>query len=143
MNTGDRGVMVIQDKTDTADKTVDLYLQSLSPVFIPQLPWTYSIDGVMAPWQSKRFNFNAARQHLGLVYVGYADTFILHLGATGHPQLGGPTDFPISLNQAGVRSVAIKVGDVWKQAVPYVNVDGVWKPAAPYVMSGSTWQKAT
>lgn len=143
MNTGDKGVMVIQDKTDTVDKTVDLFLQSTAPVLIPQLPWTYSIDGVMQPWKSFSFKFNAARQHLGLIYVGRADTFTLHLGATGKPQLDGPTDFTVQLNQGGEKTISVKVGAVWKQAVCYVNVEGVWKPAAPWVMAAGTWKEAT
>jgi len=135
MPTGNVGKLIIQDKTDSTDKTVDLYIQSTSSIAVPQLPWAYSIDGVMSPWQSFSFTDSVLRQHLGLVHVGYAEDFILHLGATGTTQLGGPTDFEVQLNQSGIRTVSLNVDGVWKQAIPYVNVDGVWKPAAAYVMS--------
>lgn len=143
MATGDKGILKIQDKTDVVDKTVDLWIQSLSPVYIPQLPWTYSINGVMEPWKSFKFLYTTLQQHLGVVYVGYAETFVLHLGDTGTSQLAGPTDFAVDLNQSGIRTVSIKVGDVYKQAIPYVNVDGVWTPAAPWVASGGQWKEAT
>lgn len=35
----------------------------------------------------------------------------------------------------------VKVGFVWKRAVPYVRDAGVWKMAQPYVRRGSYWQK--
>lgn len=143
MPTGDVGVLVVQDNTDGSDKTVDLYIQSKSSKAIPQLPWAYSIDGVMSSWQSFNFTDSVLRQHLGLIHVGYAEDFILHLGSTATTQLAGPTDFTVQLNQSGVRTISLKVGGVWKSAVPFVNVGGVWKPAAPYVMSGSQWKPAT
>jgi hypothetical protein len=34
----------------------------------------------------------------------------------------------------------VKVGGVWKLAIPYVKVGGVWKQARPYVKVGGTWK---
>jgi Fibronectin type III domain len=34
----------------------------------------------------------------------------------------------------------VRVGGVWKVAVPYVRTGGVWKQAVPYVRSGGTWK---
>jgi hypothetical protein len=143
MPTGNVGLLIVQDKTDSSDKTVDLYVQSHSSIAIPQLPWAYSIDGVISSWQSFNFTDSVLPQHLGLIHVGYAESFILHLGNTGTTQLGGPTDFEVQLNQSGVRTISLKVDGEWKKAIPYVNVAGVWKPAAPFVMSGSIWKPAT
>jgi len=143
MATGDTGVLIVQDNTDGTDKTVDLWIQSTSTKAIPQLPWTYSLDGVMQPWKSFNFTDTVLRQHLGLVYVGYAETFTLHLGPTATTQMGGPTDFTVDLNQHGVNTVSILVGGVWKKAIPFVRDGGVWKPAAAYVMTGSVWKEAT
>lgn len=35
----------------------------------------------------------------------------------------------------------VKIGGVWKRAVPYVNVDGVWKVAQPYVKIAGLWKE--
>lgn len=40
-----------------------------------------------------------------------------------------------------VAPVRVKVGGVWKYAVPYVKVAGVWKLAEPYVKVGGVWKK--
>lgn len=135
--TGNTGTLIIDDNTDGPDKTVDLYIISSSTIAVPQLPWTYSIDGVIHDWQQFNFQDQVTRQHLGLVYVGaYSSQFTLHLGSTGTTQLGGPTDMVIDIN-GGVKYVNIKVGDVYKKALPFVNVEGVWHPASAYVMDQS------
>lgn len=36
----------------------------------------------------------------------------------------------------------VKVGGVWKPAVPYVKVGGVWKYAQPYAKVGGAWRRA-
>jgi len=41
---------------------------------------------------------------------------------------------------AGAR---IKVGAVWKDAVPYVKVGGVWKLAEPWVRTAGVWKKTS
>lgn len=41
---------------------------------------------------------------------------------------------------AGAR---IKVGGVWKEAIPYVKVGGVWKLAQPYTKVSGTWKKSS
>lgn len=37
----------------------------------------------------------------------------------------------------------VRVGGVWKSAVPYVKVAGVWKPAIPYVRVAGVWKMTT
>lgn len=142
--TGDTGILIVQDNTDGTDKTVNMYIQSTSTKAVPQLPYSYSIDGVSSGIRQFNFTDSVLRQHLGLIFVGQAaQQFTLHLDASNTTQLGGPTDLTITLNQAGVSVVNVKVGDTWKKAVPYVNVSGVWKPATAYVMSGSTWKNVS
>lgn len=138
ITTGTRGLMKVQDNTDGIDKTVDLYIASSLAVSIPQLPWSYSIDGVKSDTKSFKFLSTTAWQHVGKVFVDYASTFIFHIDATGHPELGGPTDLSVTLANS-TKLVSIKVGDIWQKALPYVNVNGVWTPAIPMVMSNSTW----
>jgi Fibronectin type III domain. len=40
---------------------------------------------------------------------------------------------------AGAR---VKVGPVWKRAVPYVKVSGVWKMARPWIRSSGVWKES-
>lgn len=139
ITTGTRGLMKVQDNTDGIDKTVDLYIASSLAVSIPQLPWSYSIDGVKSDTKSFKFLSTTAWQHVGKVFVDYASTFIFHIDATGHPELGGPTDLSVTLANS-TKLVSIKVGNTWQKALPYVNVNGVWTPAVPMVFS-STWKE--
>jgi len=37
----------------------------------------------------------------------------------------------------------VKVGTVWKAAVPYVNVQGVWKVARPWGKAAGVWKEST
>jgi hypothetical protein len=62
--TGDTGTLIIDDNTDGPDKTVDLWIISSSTIAVPQLPWTYSLDGVIKPWQQFNFQDVVTRQHL-------------------------------------------------------------------------------
>lgn len=143
---GDTGKLIIQDKTDTvkpSQKYVDLYIQSMSPVAIPQLPWRWYTDEQVGPtWKSFNFKNTTLRQHLGLVYVGYAHQFTLVLGNTGTSQLDGPTEFGVDLATL-VRTVSVKVGTVYKDAIPYVNVNGVWQRALVLVYDQDAWKEAT
>lgn len=141
--TGATGTMIIDDYTDGPDKTLDLYIISSSTVSVPQLPWTYDIDGVMQPWQQFNFLDVVTKQHLGKIFVGaYSSQFTFHLGDTGTAQLGGPTDMQISVN-GGASTVSIKVGNNWVKALPFVNVEGVWTPAQAMVMDQSSWKKTS
>lgn len=155
-NVGDTGKLIIQDKTDTAilaNKVVDLYVQSLSPVTISSLPWrwyTDTIDPAMSPpvnghsqfaWNSFRMNNTTLRQHLGMIYVGYSHSFTLVLGPTGTSQMGSGDTFTVDLATV-LRPISVKVGLVWKQAIPYVKVAGVWKPAVTMILSDGEWKEA-
>lgn len=139
--TGTKGLMKIADNTDGTDKTVDLYVSSSTPIAIPALPWSYSIDGVLSDTKSFNFLATAAWQHLDKIYVGYATEFIFHLGDTGHVELGGPTDLTAALANS-TKVVFVKVGDIYQPAIPYVNVGGVWKEAIPYVAYNGSWVEA-
>lgn len=46
---------------------------------------------------------------------------------------------------ASVRTVApafVRVGGVWREAIPYVRVNGVWRAAQPYVRVNGVWKKS-
>lgn len=147
--TGTRGLMKVQDNGDGTDKTVDLYLASSLAIAIPAVPWSYSIDGVVSEISTFNFVATTAWQHVAKIFVGTATEFIFHIDDTGHVELGGPTDLkvtpllgaPTGGPAATVYYVNIKVGAVYKKAIPYVNVAGVWKQAIPMVMDNSTWKE--
>lgn len=151
--TGTKGLLIVQDLTDGPSKVVNVLMQCTTSIDIPQLPWAVSIDDVRSEWRSIHFQNSVLRQTVGTVYVGNAETFTLHLGATGTVQMGGPTDLMVDLNQHGVRLVNMLVDGVWRAVLPYVNVGGnpdaippvpgIWKPASPFVMKDGTWQEAT
>lgn len=143
LESGDKGHLIVQDNTDGKDKTVDLYLKSDSVIAIPQLPWTYSLDGVQQPWRSFNFQNSVLRQYLGKVFVGYTSIFTLHLGKTNTTQMGGPTNLVVDLNQHGVNTVSIFVDNTWKKAVPFVRDGGVWKPATAFINVQSTWKETS
>lgn len=42
-----------------------------------------------------------------------------------------------------VAGALVRVGGVWRRAVPYVRVGGVWKLARPYVRSGGKWKSTS
>lgn len=144
LQTGTMGLMKVADNTDGTDKTVDLYIQSSAPITVPQLPWSFSIDGVKSDTRSFNFTNTTAWQHVDKIFVDYASEFVFHIDNTGTAELGGPTDLTVQL-QNGTRVVFINVNGVYVPAIPYVNVGGVdgaggtWKPAVPYVLENSTW----
>ncbi|MCA1806538.1 MAG: hypothetical protein LC687_01545 [Actinobacteria bacterium] len=148
VDTGDTGRLKILDKTDdTDDMTVELFVQSLSPVSIPQLPWTYSINTSISSWKSFNFQDTTMWQRLSVVYVGTAENFTLYLEDTGTSQLQGPTELEIDLYGyvptvdpgPDPKRVNIKVGNQYKKATPYIKVDGVWKVAVPFVRVERGW----
>lgn len=147
LDTGDTGRLKIEDRTDEASKNVELWVQSLSPVSIPDLPWTYSINSSRSSWKSFNFVDTTMWQRLAEVYAGTNETFTLHLGDTGTSQLNGPTDHQINLagyipstsGPTGSGQVVIKAGGVYKNATPYVKHNGVWKIAQPFVRGERGW----
>lgn len=44
-------------------------------------------------------------------------------------------------SQATLAGGRIKVGGVWKNAIPFVKSGGVWKMAIPFVKTGGTWKQ--
>lgn len=160
MDTGDTGRIRIRDKTDEADKLVEFWVQSLSPIGIPQLPWAFSVGDVQSEWRPYNFQNTTIWQQVGVIHVGDSsvETVTLHLGNTGTSQLGGPTDLEINLfsyiqpedpenppepgEQSPVpRYANITVGNVVKKAIPYVNVAGVWKPALTFHHGANGWKE--
>ena len=145
---GDTGKLIIQDKTDTSiasQKYVDFYIQSLSPVAIPNLPWRWYTDeapDINKQWKSFNFKNTTLRQHLGLFYVGYAHQVSLLIGNTGTSQMDGPATFTVDLATV-LRPVSVKFGNTWKQAIPYVRVGGIWKPSVAMVMKDGNWKEST
>lgn len=139
------GTLEVQDKTDGPDKIVDLYVGGINDSRSQTIAWSYKINDVSSSLQ----NFHYAGPgwgHLATVYVGYAQTFTLHLEPTppGSNLFLGPHDLVVNL-QAGssTKSVGIKVGDQYKRAIPFVKVDGVWMPVTPLVNVAGEWKETT
>ena len=47
-----------------------------------------------------------------------------------------------SSNATTIAGARVKVGGVWKNAIPYVRVSGVWKLARPWVRVMGTWKES-
>lgn len=141
IDTGDTGILIVQDNTDNKARTVVLMVQSTSPVAISQMPWSWTLDDKTSGVKSFNFQATTVRQTLGIIYGGYGQHLTLHLGNTHTAQLGGPTDLEVDL-KGGVSTARIKVGDVYKTAVPYVKVDGVWKMASAWVAANGFWTQS-
>lgn len=153
ISTGDTGSLKIQDNTDNPSlMTVELWVKSSSPVNIPNLPWTYSVNGSQNSWKSFNFTNTTLWQYLGGVYVGTLRTAALILGATNTSQLAGPTTHEIELagyvepinptppsGEGSNGEVRVLVDGVYRRATPYVNVNDVWTVATPYVRSERGW----
>lgn len=140
--TGSYGFLKIEDRTDDPDlMMVDVFAGSTAGGAIPQMPWTYSTNGVMENWKSFNFLDVTTWQKLGSIYAGVSQTFTLHLGNTGTIAMGGPTDLAIDLFSApgGAVLIDVKIGGVYKKATPYVRANGVWQPAKPFVKTPSGW----
>lgn len=145
---GDSIELRFDDYTDTSDKKVDILMRTIHNTMadIPQMQWSYSIDGQISDIQSFHFQRTLEYQKLATVYVGLALTFGFHLYATPN---SGPfrditsEDFSINLfTNSTVKTYSIKDEGVWKRAVPYVRVDGVWTPAQVFIMDNSEWIEA-
>jgi hypothetical protein len=136
--TGTKGLLKIQDNTDGPNKTVDLYVASVDPIAVASLPWSYSIDDVGSDTKSFNFLPTTAWQHVGRIYVGYAETFLFHLAATGHVELGGPIDLAVIL-QNSTKTAIVKIGNEYKRAIPYVKVGDIWKQTIPFVAHNGVW----
>lgn len=53
----------------------------------------------------------------------------------------GPSPWSVAMSMRTLAGAYIKVGGVYKIAVPYVRVGGVWKLAQPYVKSLGVWKQ--
>lgn len=150
IDTGDTGQLKIEDYTDESDMTVELWVRSLSPVSISQLPWTYSKDGNKDGWKSFDFVDTTLWQRLGVVYLGTkTQTFVLHLGDTNTSQLNGPTDHSIQVHgyiepadaPTSPKTIRVRVDGQWRRAVPYLNNNGTWMQVVPYVRTERGWKE--
>jgi len=117
---------------------------------IPVGYWSYVVydsdgnDVIVSNLKSFHLLANTDWQRLGYVYVGLNASFLLGIGGTDTAEMGSGETFTIPLlGNPDIHFVSIKVGDKYKKAVPYVNVDGVWKTAKALIMSNSEWKEVT
>jgi hypothetical protein len=142
-DTGDTGQLKIVDwsmNPRESGKIVELWIRSTSPVAIPQLPYSYIIDGTSSGVKSFNFKATTLWQRVAMPWVGYAQTIDFKLGKTNTSQLAGPTSHLIEL-YSGASTVLIKVGTQYKRAQPYVRKDGIWRPATAMTNVGGTWKE--
>jgi len=83
------------------------------------------------------FQNNVSRQDTGLIpgtvytYVVYA-----HNGSAGQYSVNSA---PVTVKT--IAPMRVKVGGLWKYAVPYVKVNGVWVMAQPFVKVAGVWKQ--
>lgn len=140
------GILEIQDKTDDPSKLVDLWMgTTIGEARDQDVVWSYTIDGVVSSLQHFYFPTGGSWHHVSTIYVGYAHSFTFHIEPTLPGSIfTGPVDFTVDLWAGSyTKTVSIKDGDVYKKAIPFVNVDGVWQPAAAWIMSAGEWVEAS
>jgi hypothetical protein len=128
--------------------SLDLYFATnLGPGYSPiTIPWTVTVFGQQRPWKNFTYTYGGGPQYVGRVWVGYTQNVTFHMGATNTAYFGGPTDFtetidvsiPGDINAPG--RALIKVGAVYKLAVPLINVNGVWIAAHQKVRHAGYWR---
>lgn len=124
---------------DDVDLTVRFAIRSDEPISIPQMPWAFSIDGVMSSWRSFNFQPVTTWQNLGLAHVPGVEEVVLHLGNTNTDELGGPTDLVVDL-LAHFGLVHIKIDSEYKLAQPFVKHNNEWKMAQPFAKHDNEWK---
>lgn len=137
--TGSSGNMIIRDD---GRSNVDFYVQSVVSVSIPEMPWTFTLNGITEGWRSFEVLEIGQWQFVTSLYVGYSQTVTFKLGDTGTTSFGGPTDHAVYIQRGASVGVArIKSGTVHQTASAYVKDGGVWKPAEVWVRSASIWKR--
>jgi hypothetical protein len=148
---GDTGRLKIEDNTDDPGlMNVVLWIQSLSPVSVPDLQWSFQKDNSAESWKSFNFLATTLWQKLATVYLGNGvENFTLKLGETGTSQLDGPFDYevpvygyvepPPAIVGDVAKRASMNVNGIYKQANVYVKVSGTWTLADPYIKTPSGW----
>lgn len=141
--TGNSSTMKIEDDGEY----VSFWLLGVNRV-VDQIPWAYIADGLASDWRSFRLEANVAWQKLTTLRITTPQTVTFRLGASGDAAVGGPTDFAADIERVveestGSGAVRIKVGNIYKYAIPYVNDKGVWKQAVPWARVAGEWNRAS
>lgn len=142
--TGNAGTMRMDDN---GVDNVDLYLLGVNEL-VEQVPWAYTLDGVMSSWKSFRLEPNLAWQKLTTLFVGSTQDVTFHLGASGNALLGGPQDMTVDIQRGdligGVGGGArIPVDGIYKNALVWLNDQGEWKPVQPWAKKAGVWRPST
>jgi hypothetical protein len=70
-------------------------------------------------------------------------TFTIHYGLTDTPTFNGDKSISVSMELTPLPIIYcgwVRVGGIWKKAVPYVRSGGKWHQAVPYVRTGGVWK---
>lgn len=136
--TGTSGIMTIRDD---GVNSIEFWIQADVDAFAPEMPWTFTLNGITEGWRS--FNFTGgAPQLVTTLWVGYTQTVVFKMGETGIVDLGGPTDLSVEIFRGSSTGVArVKSGTIHKTALAYVRDGGVWKPAETWVKVASVWRR--
>lgn len=140
--TGNSGTMRIVD----TGEFVEFWLLGVNQL-VDQIPWAYVADGITSDWRSFRLEANVAWQRLTTLRILTPQTVTFRLGASGNPAIGGPVDFSVDIERQTIESIGtgtvrLKVGDIYKYAIPYVKDDGEWKQADPWARLAGEWNRA-
>lgn len=139
--TGQSGAMLIRDD---GSNFVDLFFENSTGNAIPEVPWTYTLNGRKESLRNLSIEDGVKLKHAIQLFVGTAQTIIFHLGESGSTELGGPTDLSAYIQRGSLQgTVNITVGAGTRKAIPYVNVNGVWRIAEPYSRFEGNWTQTT
>lgn len=142
--TGTDGTIFINDN-GVDNVTIDMkYGTNDFDSMISQMPWTVTLNGIKQPWKGFDLYSGDFYQRLTTLYVDKGQTVTFHLGETGEPRVGGPSDYSFYVQRGAMLSAAyITKGAASQRATAFVNVNGVWKQAEIYVKYNGEWKQTT